>query len=202
MTTASPAPPVYAPERECKNDDPHATLELNVNDGAGDLAADCWRCRARPMRPAASSPGGWSSAWGTIPTTGRRWRKAISRWTTRCCSIGISPTCPTRPITLHLYMKGTDGYAERFVHFTLALPTPTPLPTFTPSPTVTPSPTLTPSPRTLRSPTNTPVPTDTPILRRRRRTLRHPNDFRFQIYDLRLGKCEQSAGFGYGSIAP
>ncbi len=54
------------------------------------------------------------------------------------------------PITLHLYVTGKAGYAEQFVHFSLALPTPTPPPTETPAPTETPI------------PTDTPVPTDTP----------------------------------------
>ena len=35
------------------------------------------------------------------------------------CSTGISPTCSNQTITLHLYMKGEDGYAEKTVHFTL-----------------------------------------------------------------------------------
>jgi hypothetical protein len=68
-------------------------------------------------------------------------------------------------ITLHLYMTGRDGYAERFVHFSLAVPTPTPTPTITPSPTQTPTvtatvPTATPSATAM--PTLTPSGTPTP----------------------------------------
>jgi hypothetical protein len=55
-------------------------------------------------------------------------------------------------ITLRLYMKGEDGYAEKTVHFTLALPTPTPPPTATPTPTNPPPPSETPEPSATSEP--------------------------------------------------
>ena len=57
---------------------------------------------------------------------------------------------PNKPITLHLHAEGKDGFADRYYHLTVALPTA--------APTETPVPTSTPEP-----PTDTPSgPTDTP----------------------------------------
>ncbi len=63
---------------------------------------------------------------------------------------------PDNDVTLHLYVTGADGYAERFLHLTIQLPPPPPPP---PTLTPVPPPTDTPLPP---SPTDTPVPVDTP----------------------------------------
>ena len=123
-----PVPPVYAPERECTRDDPQATLEINVDDG------QVISQHTLALQGTMDATGGFKS-WrlefglGSEPDGGPHWQKEISRWTTVCCSTGIYPTWATRPSRLHLYMKGRDGYAERFVHFSLEIPTPTPTPT-------------------------------------------------------------------------
>jgi hypothetical protein len=150
-----PSPPVYAPTRECNGNDPHPTLQLNVNEGdvisqptlaiqgtanaTGDFKS--WRIEFG----LGTDPGNWTVlAQGNQPVD----NGLLFNW-------DLS-NLPSQTITLHLYVNGANGYAERFVHFTLVLPTATPAPTFTPLP----SPTDTPMPII---PTNTPVPTDTPV---------------------------------------
>ncbi len=150
-TNGFPVPPVYAPQRECGPDDPHATLDLSVKEGdaitqptlAVQGTADAtggfksWRLEFG----LGHDPGGWTTlAQGDQPID----NGLMFNWDLSNLADG--------PITLHLYVTGKAGYAEQFVHFTLALPTPTPPPTLTPAPTDTPL------------PTDTPMPTDTPPL--------------------------------------
>ncbi len=69
-------------------------------------------------------------------------------------------------IALRLHVTGTNGYAEKIVHFRVQLPFPSPRPVFTPLPTNTVAsilPTNTPTPTIPPFPTNTPAPTDTPF---------------------------------------
>jgi hypothetical protein len=94
------------------------------------------------------NPGGWTTlAEGKQPIQ----NAALFNW-------DLS-NLENQTITLHLSMKGENGSAERTVHFSLALPTPTPPPSQTPSPTDTP--TLPPPPAT-NTPTETPTETPTP----------------------------------------
>lgn len=153
-----PVPPVYAPNRECKQDDPHPTLELSVHDG------DVISQNTLLIKGTADATGGFKS-WRLEFGVG----KDPSNWTT--LAQGDQPVkndyffnwdlsnLSNQTYTLHLYVNGKNGYAERFVHFSLAIPTPIP-PTDTPvpSPTPTATPTLVPN-----TPTNTPTPTDTPV---------------------------------------
>jgi 1A family penicillin-binding protein len=154
------SPPVYAPERECRRSDPQATLEINVSEG---------QLISQPILPLqgtmdatggfkswilefglGSNPDGWTTlAEGNHPVN----NAALFNW-------DLS-NLPNQTITLHLYMKGENGFAEKTVHFTLALPTPTPTPTDTPAPTETPTPPPPPSPTdtpTLPAPSETPTP--------------------------------------------
>lgn len=151
------SPPVYAPDRECRRSDPRATLEINVQEG---------QVVSQPVL----------ALQGTMDATGafRSWLLEFGLgdnpdgWTTLAESDDpVSNTTlfnwdlsnlPNQTITLHLYMKGEDGYAEKTVHFALALPTPTPPPTETPLP---PTPTAT---STLAPPTPTQTPTSVPVL--------------------------------------
>jgi len=159
-----PSPPVYAPTRECNNNDPHPTLQLNVNEGdvisqptlaiqgTADATGDfkSWRLEFG----LGNDPGNWTIlAQGNQPVN----NALFFNW-------DLS-NLPNQTITLYLYVTGANGYAERSVHFSLALPTPTPVPTFTPVPsptdTPTPTPTNTPTPTPMDTPTLV-IPTDTP----------------------------------------
>jgi hypothetical protein len=165
-----PVPPVYAPDRECGKDDPHAIMQINVDEGA-----------VITKRTLALK--------GTMDATAdfRSWRAEFGlgqdpdSWTT--LADGKQPVddgllfnwdlsnLDNQTITLHLYIEGKKGYAERFVHFSLALPAPTARPTNTPIPpdtsTTTAKPTQTPAPPATSTPvppaTDTPIPTNTPI---------------------------------------
>ncbi len=155
-----PFPPVYAPQRECTANDPQATLEINVDDGAtisqhtlalqGTMDATGGFKSWKLEFGLGSSPDAWTTlAQGDQPVD----NSLLFNWD--LSNLG------NQPITLHLYMKGRDGYSERFVHFSLEIPTPTPTPTATPSPTATPTATL-PIPTGTPSPTASPTSTATP----------------------------------------
>jgi 1A family penicillin-binding protein len=140
------SPPVYAPERECRSSDPQATLEINVNEGQvisqpvlalqGTMdATGGFRSWALEFG-LGENPDGWTTmAEGNQPVR----NATLFNWDLSNLS--------NQTITLHLYMKGEDGYAEKTVHFTLALATPTPPSTATPVPP---------------TPTNPAVPSETP----------------------------------------
>lgn len=155
--------PVYAPERECRSNDPHATLDINVSEGQvvshpvlglqGTMNATGGFRSWLLEFGLGSNPDGWTTlAEGNQPVNDA----SLFNW-------DLS-NLHNQTITLHLYMKGENGYAERMVHFTLALPTPTPPPTQTPAPTPTPTQTAPPPPPP--TPTETPtvvvIPSDTP----------------------------------------
>jgi membrane carboxypeptidase/penicillin-binding protein PbpC len=157
-----PVPPIYAPERECNGNDPHPTLQLSVNDG--DVETD----PILAINGTANATGGFKS-----------WRLEFGlgndpgNWTT--LAQGNQPVknnlmfnwdmsnLPNGTISLHLYVTGTDGYAEKFVRFKLAVaPPPTPLP---PPATITPFPLPTDTPVIIiptDTPTDTPFPSETP----------------------------------------
>jgi 1A family penicillin-binding protein len=161
-----PYPPVYAPNRECNKNDPHPTLNLSVNEndvvnqnilainGTADATGDfkSWRLEF--------SLGANSENW-TVLSQGNQpvQNNLLFNWD--------MSNLPNGKITLHLYVTGTNGYAEKFVHFTLQLPTSTAQPTFTPLPTPTDTPVIiVPTDMPTLVPTDTPtptvVPTDTP----------------------------------------
>jgi hypothetical protein len=153
-----PSPPIYAPDRECKASDARPRLDLSVHDG------DIISQPVLNLQGTADATDGLKSwilefgigqdpnGWTTVAQGDQPARNiSFINW-------DLS-NLPNRPITLHLHLEGKQGFADRYVHFTLALPTPTPEPTFTPFPTDTPpAPTDTPP-----APTDTPpAPTDTP----------------------------------------
>ncbi len=150
-------PPVYAPERECNSGDPRPTLKINVNDG------DVLSQSILTITGTADATGGFKS-WKLEFSLGSH----PNAWTT--LAQGNQPVkndlmfnwdlsnLPSGDIALHLYVTGTNGYAEKFVHFTFAPPPPPP-----PPPTNTPvaiiptdTPTITPFPT--ETPTETPTP--------------------------------------------
>ncbi len=155
-----PVPPVIAPQRECNKNDPRPTLSLSVNEG------DVITQPTLAITGTADATGGFKSwrldfglgdnpnSWTTLAQSNQPIDNGLMfNW-------DLS-NLPNGPITLHLYMTGKNGYAERFVHFTLQAPTPTPPPTLTPFPT--PTNTSVPIIPT-DTPTDTPFPTDTPIV--------------------------------------
>jgi hypothetical protein len=150
--------PIYfSPERECRADDPHATLNfVGLNDGqtinASSLdvtvIADATRGFGyyRLDFGAGDNPVGWSTLIDNIRSAANDPTK-IYTWDLTTVSPG--------PVSLRLYMQGNDNlYAERIIHLNLQPPTPTPTPTEIP----TAEPTFTPVP-----PTNTPTLTTTGI---------------------------------------
>ena len=152
------SPPVYAPSRECNGDDPRPTLNLSVHNGetitepvlnlqgtidAGDDVKS-WVVEFG----LGQDPNNWTTiAQGDQPAR----NTSFINW-------DLS-NLPDRPVTIHMHAEGKNGFADKYIHFTLALPTPTP--TITPFPTDTPEPPSTETPQPPAPPTEEP-PTETP----------------------------------------
>ncbi len=157
-----PQPVVFAPDRECKEGDPHPTIHFaglndgqRITDGSLDIYAVVYATDNfkdyRLEWGKGDNPGNWHLLKDGL-TAQYRTPELIYTWDMGD-DVPLSGT-----ITLRLYMNSTQGgaYAERRIRLNLDLPTPTP--TLTPSPTTTSTPTVTPS----RTPTN--LPTWTPTL--------------------------------------
>jgi membrane carboxypeptidase/penicillin-binding protein PbpC len=165
-----PRKPVYAPERECRADDPHPKIEIALADG---------QTVTTPVLEVK----------GTADATGyfESWKLEIglgaepAQWV--LLNGGNSPVnngllnsldlsnLPNGILTLRLTVTGKYGEVMKSVQLNLSLATPTPPPTATPTetPTLAPSvvpptdtPTLPPAPTDTPSPTPTPSETATP----------------------------------------
>ncbi len=142
-------PPVYAPDRECTAGDPRPTLALSINDGdtitqstvmvTGSANASDGIRSWKLEFGLGNNPSDWTTlAQGNDPVN----NAPFLNW-------DLS-NLPDQQITLHLYVRGKNGFADRYVHFNLALPTA--VPTVTPFP-----PTATPKPPTVEPPTVQPT---------------------------------------------
>jgi hypothetical protein len=158
-------PIFFAPDGECKNDSPHATLSiLDLKDD------DTLTAEKIDLRVVANATGGFESwrleygpgnnpgddNWQVLFTSGSEIKEPtiVYNW-------NLAPVGNGR-VTLRLRMENKDsgGYAERVLHLKIDYNPPTPTPTQTPLPTDIP--TNTPVPTDVPIPTNTPVPADTP----------------------------------------
>ena len=147
-----PSPPVYAPERACTKNDPRPELAMSINEG------DVISQNILTITGTANATGGFRS-WRLDFSLGDNPRN----WTT--LAQGSQPVSNDLlfnwdvsnlsgdTIALRLHMDGASGFAEKIVHFTVALPVPPPPPTYTPTSIPLPPPTNTPVP---------PLPTDIP----------------------------------------
>lgn len=156
-------PITFAPERECRADDPRPILaislprdfdliEINPLEIIGVTDATAWYDSVQLAYGMGDDPVDWNLL--------DEWNNAVREPNT-LFSWDVTEI-PQGTITLRLYMKSTeDTYAELKVRIMLQVPTPTPtpteVPTATPWPTYTPFPTLTPYPT--ETPTPTPGPT-------------------------------------------
>ncbi|MGE5074127.1 MAG: transglycosylase domain-containing protein, partial [Anaerolineae bacterium] len=149
-------PPIYAPNRECSAGDPRPTLEMSIHDG------DVINNSPLSIRGSADATDGvkqWvlEFGFGDNPdnwTTLAQGNQGVQH--VEFINWDIS-NLPNQKITVHLHAVGKNGYADRYAHITIGLPTP--VPTDTPFPTKTPEQPTNPP----QQPTNTPQqPTDTP----------------------------------------
>jgi hypothetical protein len=160
-----------APERECRANDPHPTIEFRgLNDGET-IKNNPVDVRAIINAPDGIktwtldyAPGNNPDQWSLL-AEGRNAVDNPSTLTTWDMS-----TVGSDSIILRLYVTGERGYAERRITLNLNLPTPTPTMTLTPTitqpaPTDTTTPTISPTvPVSTDTPTPsvTPFPSDTP----------------------------------------
>lgn len=154
----------FAPERECKEDDPKPMIEFTSPDkyetinsnplkvfGLAD--ASDWFKSVRLEFGFGEDPEDWE----TLAKGNEQVNQSELLYTWDLTDI------PDGLITLRLYLESTEGtYAEKRLPLNLNVPTPTPTPTLTSTststPTMTPLPSLTPT----STKTNTPVPSNTP----------------------------------------
>ena len=174
-----PRPVFFVPERECKKDDPHATLFiLNLKDGdtltdekidlkvvaTATSGFDNWHLDTAP----GDNPG--DDDWETIFQSGEQVKDPANVYTWNLSKAGNGK------VSLRLRMENKEGgYAERVLHLKIDYNPPTPVPTPSPTenptatmtnpppPADTPVPTGTPIPTNTSAPTDAPLPTDTPI---------------------------------------
>ena len=160
-----PIPPIYAPQRECTKNDPRPELNLSVNEG--DIISQNI-LTVNGTANATADFQSWKVDFGFTDkpltwTTLAQGNQAVDNgllynWNVSNLSGNV--------ISLRLHVTGTNGYAEKTVHFRVQLPFPSPRPIFTPPPKNTAAPILptnTPTPTITPFPTNTPAPTDTPF---------------------------------------
>jgi membrane peptidoglycan carboxypeptidase len=160
--------PVFAPERECRIDDPHPVMEFDLSEGQVVTGPSL------EIRGTADATGlfeSWVLEYGLGSNPGD--------WTT--LNSGNGPirnstlhvwnnlaSVPNGTVTLRLTVRGRNADVDKRIHLTISLPTPTPPPTAVPPtaepptavpPTATPTNTSPPPPPT---DTNTPPPSETP----------------------------------------
>ncbi len=151
----------FAPERECRTDDPRPTLEFAGLQNGQQITAS-----PLAIYIIANATGGFQFyrleyGLGDKPS---HWEMLVPETrvpvpaATKIYEWDLS-RIPSETVTLRLYMSGENGYAERRIRLRLNLPTPTLTPTATPTPFSTDTPAL-------PAPTDAPwlpMPTDTPF---------------------------------------
>jgi len=159
-----PRNPYYAPERECRADDPQPIMEFGLSEGQtvttpvleikGSAYADGGFKRWRLEYGLGAEPGSWSVLSES--------RDPVKNGTLYSWNVS---SLPNGTITLRLILVGDKAEVEKRIHLTLSLPTPTAppaTPTFTPSPTETPTVIVIPTDTPTAPPTETPTVTPTP----------------------------------------
>jgi hypothetical protein len=162
-----PRKPYFAPERECKSDDPQPIIEINLKDGdtvsssnleiKGSAAAD----KGFKKWVLEYGQGADPSAWTVLAESD----KPVENGTLYAWNIS---NLSNGKISLRLTLIGDKAEVDERITLNIDLPLPTSTPTETPTatsePTFTPTfiPTETPTPEVIIPPTETPVPTQTP----------------------------------------
>jgi len=155
-----PRRPIFAPDRECKADDPHPQIGFALNDG------DVLTSPLLSVKGTAAATGyfkSWSLDYGLDADPGQ-WANLTSKndpvENDTLFNWDLS-NIPNGTISLRLTVNGKYASVERVIHLTLSLPTPTP--TITPtSPPPTDTPTAPPTDTPVPVPTDTPAPSSTP----------------------------------------
>jgi 1A family penicillin-binding protein len=147
-----PDKPYFAPERECKADDPQPIIELKLDDGAvitssplnikGSAAANGGFKKWRLEYGQGTEPGSWILLNESNDPVKN---DTLYSWNVSNLTNGI--------ISLRLTLIGDKTEVEKRVALNLSLPIPT-VPSSTPTPTEPPTPTSTPT----ATPTNTVLP--------------------------------------------
>jgi 1A family penicillin-binding protein len=154
-----PRKPYFAPERECRADDPQPLIEINLKDG--EVVTDS----TLEIKGSATADKGFKkwvleyglgaepAAWTVLNESD----KPVENSTLYSWNVS---SLPNGVISLRLTLVGDKTEVDQLISFNLNLPTPT---VVTPTPTETPPPTFTPTETpTLAIPTETPTPSETP----------------------------------------
>jgi len=151
----------FSPDRKCTASDTHPQLQFSGLEDGQTITQNLLDISI--IANATGNFHSWKLQWGAGSDPGN-WTTLVGDTTsaipasTNVATLDLSGI-PYQQITLRLYMHADNGgYAEKRIHLTLDLPTPTPTPTETP--TLTPS--ITPTPPPTDTPTDTPVPSASP----------------------------------------
>jgi 1A family penicillin-binding protein len=156
-----PARPAFAPERECRADDPHPIIKLDLNDGQ-QITSNLLEIRGSADATGLFeswkleyNQGGQDAGWVLLEQRQNPVRDdVLYTW-------DLS-TIPNGPLALRLTVTGQRGEVQRSVQLNIGVATVTPLPL-----TATPFPSETPTPPVI-FPTETPtlpiIPTETPTI--------------------------------------
>jgi penicillin-binding protein 1C len=158
-----PRNPVFAPERECRADDPHPELDFVLSEGQ--VITDA----SLEIRGTADATGlfeSWVLEYGTGSNPGDWITLNSSNSPVRNSTLHMwnnLSSLPNGTLTLRLTVRGKNSSVEEVIHLTLSLPTPTSPPTAIPPTDVPPTaipPTAIPPTEPL---TVTPPPTNTDV---------------------------------------
>ena len=156
-----PRKPVYAPERECRADDPHPQMDIALSDGQV-ITSPILEIKG------TADATGYFESWkleiglGAEPDQWAYLNGGNSPVKNGSLHLVDLSSLPNGIVTLRLTVTGKHGEVIKTVQLNLNLPTPTVPPTETPTSTPTPTPTETPTIFVPPSDTPTTPPTETP----------------------------------------
>jgi membrane peptidoglycan carboxypeptidase len=156
-----PRKPVYAPERECRADDPHPQMDIALSDGQV-ITSPILEIKG------TADATGYFESWkleiglGAEPDQWAYLNGGNSPVKNGSLHLVDLSSLPNGIVTLRLTVTGKRGEVTKTVQLNLNLPTPTVPPTETPTSTPTPTPTETPTIFVPPSDTPTTPPTETP----------------------------------------
>jgi penicillin-binding protein 1C len=161
-----PRNPYYAPERECKADDPQPVVEIKLDDGemitseTVDIRGSATADKGFKKWVLEFGQGAEPDSWTVLSESDNPIKNGLLHsWDVSGLPNGI--------VSLRLTLIGDKAEVDKQIKLNLNLPIPT-VPTSTPVPSETPTPTFTPTPTPTPTPTGTPTleiitPSETPI---------------------------------------
>jgi 1A family penicillin-binding protein len=154
-----PNEPIYAPERDCRADDPQPQIEINLTDGQN-ISVPVLEIKGTADAETGFKKWFLEYGLGENPTAWVLLAESNNPIDNNTLHIWNIQNIPNGIITLNLVLVGENAEVEKRIRLNLNLPTPTPAPA-TPTETPSPTPTITPTEFIIILPSDTPIPTET-----------------------------------------